>query len=86
MYQPINIVSFRRGGNILTLNKAARGVGCFKKTLNSELSFRVIITILTEAEFKEFEPRLKSAKNRFQLIAGLNLEKFNTILSGSNHF
>ena len=38
------------------------------------------------SEFNEFEPRLKSAKNRFQLVAGLNLEKFNTILSGTNHF
>ena len=37
------------------------------------------------SEFHEFEPRLKSAKNRFQLITGLNLEKLNTILSGTNH-
>ena len=34
----------------------------------------------------EFESRLKSAKNRFQLSAGLNLEKCNTFLSGINHF
>jgi len=33
------------------------------------------------SEFDKFEPRLKSAKNRFQLSAGLNLETFNTILS-----
>ena len=33
--------------------------------------------------FNEFEQRLKSAKNRFQLSAGLNLEKLNTILSGT---
>ena len=37
-----------------------------------------------ESEFNEFEPRLKSAKNRFQLSAGLNLETLNTILSGTN--
>ena len=37
------------------------------------------------SEFNEFEPRLKSTKNRFQLRAGLNLEKFNTILSETNH-
>ena len=37
------------------------------------------------SEFNEFEPRLKSAKNRFQLSAGLNLEKLNTILSETNH-
>ena len=32
------------------------------------------------SEFNEFEPRLKSAKNRFQLS-----EKFNKILSETNH-
>ena len=39
-----------------------------------------------EMEFKEFEPRFKSAKTRFKLSAGLNLETFDTILSGTNHF
>ena len=29
-------------------------------------------------EFKEFEPRFKSAKTRFKLSAGLNLEIFDT--------
>ena len=38
-----------------------------------------------ESEFNEFEPRLKSAKNRFQLSAGLNLETLNAILSEINH-
>ena len=38
-----------------------------------------------ESELNEFEPRLKSLKIRIQLSAGLNLEKFNTILSGTNH-
>ena len=38
------------------------------------------------SEFNEFEPRLKSAKNRFQLSAGLNLETLNTILSETNHY
>ena len=37
------------------------------------------------SEFNEFKPRLKSPKNRFQLNAGLNLEKLNTILSETNH-
>ena len=32
-------------------------------------------------EFKEFEPRFKSAKTRLKLSAGLNLQTFNTILS-----
>ena len=35
---------------------------------------------------KEFEPRLKSAKTRFKLSAGLNLETFDTILSGTNQY
>ena len=39
----------------------------------------------SESEFNEFEPRLKSAKNRFQSRAGLNLETLSTILSGNNH-
>ena len=38
------------------------------------------------SELNEFEPPPKSAKNRFQLCAGLNLEKLNTILSGTNLF
>ena len=38
-----------------------------------------------EMEFKEFEPRFKSAKTRFKLSAGVNLETFDTILSGTNH-
>ena len=37
------------------------------------------------AEFKEFEPRFKSAKSPFKLSAGLNLETFDTILSGTTH-
>ena len=37
-------------------------------------------------EFKEFEPRFKSAKTRFKLSAGLNVETFDTILSArTNH-
>ena len=38
-----------------------------------------------EMEFKEFEPRFKSAKPRFKLSAGLNLETFGIVLSGTNH-
>ena len=33
----------------------------------------------SEMEFKEFEPRFKSAKTRFKLSTGLNLETFDTI-------
>ena len=36
------------------------------------------------SEFNEFKPRLKSHKNRFQLSAGLSLEKLNTIISETN--
>ena len=39
----------------------------------------------SKSEVNEFEPRLKPAKNRFQLSARLNLETLNTILSGTNH-
>ena len=39
----------------------------------------------SESEFNEFESRLKSAKNRFQLSAGLDLEKKDTVLNGINH-
>ena len=38
-----------------------------------------------ESKLNEFEPRLKSAENRFQLSASLNLETLNTIISGTNH-
>ena len=37
------------------------------------------ISIQPEMEFKEFKPRFKSAKTRFKLSAGLNLETFDTI-------
>ena len=40
---------------------------------------------IKEMEFIDFEARFKSAKTRFQLSAGLNLETFDTILSGTNH-
>ena len=39
--------------------------------------------VLPEMEFKEFELRFKSAKPRIKLSAGLNLETFDTILSGN---
>jgi len=44
------------------------------------ISLKKIVTFVTAvAEFKEFEPRFKSAKTRFKLSAGLNLETFDTI-------
>jgi len=49
------------------------------------LGFKFIKFIGSEMEFKEFEPRYESAKTRFKISAGLNLETFDTILSGNNH-
>jgi len=65
--------------------------GCFSpgksfpkiKIIKLPSSFSIIQK--PEMEFKEFEPRFKSAKTRFKLSAGLNLETFHTILSGTNH-
>ena len=45
--------------------------------------FDVIIE-QTVSEFNEFKPRLESPRKRFQLSAGLNLEKCNTNLSETN--
>ena len=39
---------------------------------------------VSELRINEFEPRLKFAKNRFQLNAGLNLETVTTILFETN--
>ena len=50
-----------------------------------KLVLKVTIIIHTEFEFNEFELRLKSAKDRIQLSAGLNLETTNMILSGTIH-
>ena len=41
--------------------------------------------MVSESKFNEIEPRLKSAKNRFQLSAGLNLKTTNTILNWTNY-
>ena len=51
-----------------------------------QVSFYLVCfkTLDPESEFNEFEPRLKSAKSRFQLSAGLNLETLNTILRASS--
>ena len=41
-------------------------------------------SFIDDEEFHEFEPRFKSAKTRCQQGTGLNLEKLNTVLSGTN--
>ena len=48
----------------------------------------VLCTLINlESEINDFEPRVKSAENRFQLSSvGLNLETLNTILSGTTIF
>ena len=52
---------------------------------SNNLSLKYKSYTSSEMEFKEFEPRFKSAKTRFKFSAGLNLETFDTILSGTNH-
>jgi len=44
-----------------------------------------IKTLRSVSELNEFKPRLKSPKKGFQLGASLNLEKLNSILSGTNN-
>ena len=48
-------------------------------------SFKEKACMLSVFKFYEFEPLLKSAKNRVQLSAGLNLGRLNTILSVTKH-
>ena len=48
-------------------------------------TFKICIIKKPEMEFKEFEPRFKFAKTQFKLSAGLNLQTFDTISSGTNH-
>ena len=57
--------------------------GLENRSVWQRLNFFQIVK--TEMEFKEFEPRFKSAKTRFKLSAGLNLKTFDIILSGTNH-
>ena len=59
------------------------GIAQIKKLLIgiSQIRNRTVAISQIESEFNEFEPRLKSAKNRFQL----NRKTLNRILSGTNH-
>ena len=61
-----------------------RATKLIKKRLK-KLHLLEIQKLFDLGEFNEFEPCLKSLKDRFQLSAGLNLETLNTILSGTNH-
>ena len=64
-------------------NFAMKESSLCRKFLFSNLTLKPQINSVSE--FNEFEPLLESAKNWFQFSAGLNLEKFNTILSGTNN-
>ena len=57
----------------------------FQLSVNSLTNACYLLIHNSLSEFNEVEPRLKSAKNWFQLSAGLNLEQLNTILCGTNH-
>ena len=58
---------------------------CFSIKANSTFLAARTEETLSEMEIKEFEPRFKSAKTRFKFSAGLILETFDTILSGTTH-
>ena len=62
---------------------------CILKAVNVKDAGLDIDTFLFEillfSLFDEFELRLKSAKNRFQLSSILTLKTLNTILSDINH-
>ena len=53
--------------------------------MSNELGVENTEKVKPESELNEFEPRLKSVKQRFQTSAGLNLETLHTTLSGTNH-
>ena len=44
-----------------------------------------IFNLYPVSEFNKFKLRLKSPENLFQLSAGLNIEKFNTLLCETNY-
>ena len=73
----LNVFLLHVVGNV-TSNKS----GLKRKLKVSSVDIQIKRSV---AEFNEFEPRLKSAKNRFRLSTGFNQEKFNTILSETNH-
>ena len=74
----------QRGHCTLGKSEISKMVTVSIKNLRGDARFTTV-PFKPESEFNEFEPRLKSAKNRFQLSAGLNLETLNTILSGTHH-
>jgi len=64
---------FRKNEMVYTIFKN----NCWSRNYSNIPNFTIA---RSESEFNEFEPRLKSAKNRFQLIPGLNLK----VSRGSN--
>jgi len=67
--------------NLVTFRPLKQNVGSNEKELPQNYNK----TINQRWNLKEIESRFKSAKTRFELSAGLNLETFDTILSGTNH-
>ena len=57
----------------------------FIKTLKEIFNTSLRTQNCPESEFNEFKQRLKSAQNRSQLSAGINLETLNSISNGTNH-
>ena len=56
-----------------------------KKVLTKVKIEKYLLYFKPFSEFNKFKQRLKSPKNQFQLSAGLNIGKLNTILSETNH-
>ena len=78
----VHITSLVDAIRILALVRLARPSMLIVPTVLVWISFKFVSP---ESKFNEFEPCLKSAKNRFQLSAGINIETLDTILSGTNH-
>ena len=62
-----------------SINQEELLLRCFYFLFIALFQSRVLRKHCSLSEFNKFQPRLKSTKNRFQLSAGLNLEKFYTV-------
>ena len=80
----MKIISLKKQkhGNLFHRSETAFNGTVVNQALSS-LQGGLLDISLTVSEFNESKPRVKSPKNRFQLSAGLNLEKLITILSGT---
>ena len=82
----MKLLSLKQTANFLDLsNIKSLSLDCsFSSILFAHLNTSVFV-FFSRSLFNEFEPRLKSPENRFQLSAGLKVETLNTILSGTYH-